>query len=126
MPDSSKPQRDRLLGWVESVTMPPGYTPGDHSHHDSFTSVRKAVYRGKRIVVETTYRITIDDVPVRVHTAVLDDGTVHYHGFPNYSFPSALDLGRRLVDASFVELPPDEIGGDAPDDDDGHHGGGHH
>ena len=94
------------------LCLPEGYDIPDHGKpHDSFTSVREVDYRGKTIRVETTYKITIDRQPLRRHTIVLDDGTVHCHAFPNYSFPSALDLARKIVDASTVRFPKDELGG---------------
>jgi len=33
------------------------------------------------------------------HLAVGNDGQVHYHAIPNLSFPSAVDLVKRLIDA---------------------------
>ena len=104
------------------VTLPDGYKPPkSHEHKASFTSTRKAIYRGKKISVRTTYRIEIDDQPLMVHTSVLDDGAVHCHGLPNYSFPSALDLTRALIDAApLADVSKDEIGGSARQ-----HKGGH-
>ena len=90
-----------------TLRLPDGYTIPSHGHADHFTSVRTVTHLGKEIRVETTYRISIDGVPVTSHVAVADDGSVHSHGLPNYSFSSALDLGKRLV--SDVELPPNEL-----------------
>ena len=84
--------------------------PPKHEHDDTFITVRRATYRDKKIEIRTTYRIVIDGEAVRAHTTVHDDGTVHCHGFPQYSFPSAMDLARKLVDASNVEFPQDELG----------------
>ena len=36
---------------------------------------------------------------------VADDGTVHYHGLPNYADGSAVDLLRRLIDAFPADYP---------------------
>ena len=66
----------------------------------SFSSTRRTEYRGKKISVRTTYRIEIEDDVLQMHIMVLDDGSVHCHGLPNYSFSSALDLARAIVDAS--------------------------
>ena len=61
-------------------------------------TVRNDDYRGHHIVIHTTYRIEVDDRPVTGHLGVTNDGRVHYHAVPNLSFPSAVDLVRRLID----------------------------
>ena len=83
---------------------------GDHGDHDAMDSVREAVHRGRHIVVKTHYDITIDGKPLGAHLGVSDDGSVHYHGLPNYAFASMMDLVRKVIDASGAELPDDEIG----------------
>lgn len=102
------------------LDLPDGYKmPESHGHKTSFSSTRKAIYRGREIRVRTTYRIEIDGEPLTMHTYVLDDGTVHCHGLPNYSFPSALDLVRALIDAvPLAHVARDELGGGH-----GHEGG---
>lgn len=112
--------------------LPTGYSPGDdhRRHQKSFTSTRNATHRGKKIKIRTTYRIEIDDEPLTLHTMVMDDGTVHCHGLPNYSFPSAIDLARSIIDASrLAPITHDELGGDDVGDHDDsahdHHGGNH-
>ena len=104
---------------------PTGYKPGSGHHGDqtSFTSTRTALHRGHKIKIKTTYRIEIDGEPLSLHTMVLDDGTVHCHGLPNYSFPSAIDLAKSIIEAaSLAYVETDEIGGGHGDD----HSGGHH
>lgn len=107
-----------------------------HEHSDSFTSIRKAQHRGRKIEIKTTYSIKIDDKPFTLHTMVMDDGTIHCHGLPNYSFPSAIDLVKSVIDASrLVSREIDEIGKsvsdsdgqpvDHHDSDDTTHGGNH-
>ena len=86
--------------------MPHGGDNGDHP----MGSVREAIHRGKHIVVKTHYEITVDGEPLGAHLGVSDDGSVHYHGLPNYAFASMMDLVRKVIDASGVELPEDEIG----------------
>ena len=86
---------------------------GGHGGHDpggGMVSVREAMHRGKHIVVKTTYEITIDGEPLAEHVGVANDGSVHYHGLPNYAFRSMIDLVRKVIDASSIELPDDEIG----------------
>lgn len=93
------------------LPLPDGYQmPSKHGHQRSFKTVRKATYRRSDIRVETTYKITIDGQPLQRHTMVLDDGTVHCHDFPNYSFPSAMDMVRKIID-SMIEFaaPANEL-----------------
>ena len=117
-----RPNTGHLTTAIKSkkLQLPEGYSPdADHSHGDTFTSVRQTTYKGKTIRVETTYRITIGGESVRVHMKALDDGSVHSHSFPNYSFRSAMDLARKLVDFSEMEEPEDELGAHGS----GSHGG---
>jgi hypothetical protein len=89
-------------------------SPGMHDHGQSgtATSVREATYDGHKIRIETTYHITIDGKPLEGHLEVLDNGSVHYHGLPNYAVPSAVDLVRLVIDHFGVEPPSvDELGG---------------
>ena len=109
---------------------PSGYSAGDGHHHGqkSFTSTREALHRGKKIKVRTTYKIEIDGEPLSLHTEVMEDGTVHCHGLPNYSFGSALDMVKAIIDAAYlVPHTEDELGGGHGDHDGGHgdHGGHH-
>lgn len=65
------------------------------------------------IRIETRYRITIDGRPLEGHLEVLDNGAVHYHGLPNYSVQSAIDLMRLVINHFGTEPPArDELGGD--------------
>lgn len=118
------PNTGHLAAAIKSkkLQLPEGSSPdADHRHDDTFTSVRQTTYKGKTIRVETTYRITIDGESVRVHTKALDDGSVHSHAFPNYSFRSAMDLARKLVDFSEMEEPEDELGAHGSGSHGGHH-----
>ena len=103
---------EHLLEPIKSgkLRLPKGCSmPEHHGHQDSFTTVREVTYRGKAIRIETTYKIAIGGTPLTTHTGVLNDGTVHCHAFPNYSFPSAMDLARKIVDASPVDIPKNEL-----------------
>lgn len=62
------------------------------------TSVRQADYKGHRIVVKTTYQVTIDGRPFKGELSVTNAGSVHYHGMPNVSFASAVDLIKCAID----------------------------
>ena len=83
--------------------------PHGHDDHE-MVSVREAMHRGKHIVVKTHYEVTIDGEPLGAHLGVSNDGTVHYHGLPNYAFASMMDLVRKVIDASDTNLPEDELG----------------
>lgn len=96
-----------------------GHDHDDHDHdgHDSepgtTTSVREARHDGHLIRIETTYRITVDGQPLEGHLEVLDNGAVHYHGLPNYSLPSAIDMVRLVIDHFGTEPPAvDELSGE--------------
>jgi len=93
--------------------------PGGHEHHachdhgapGTATSDREATHDGHLIRIETTYLITIDAAPLEGHMEVLDNGSVHYHGLPNYAVPSAVDLVRLVIDHFGTEPPGvDELG----------------
>jgi hypothetical protein len=87
------------------------FSTGTHTGHGVMsqpeTSVREAHYKGHRIRVETTYRITVDDQPVTGHVMVGQDGRVHYHSIPNQQFDSAVDMVKRIIDLT----PPDRVPG---------------
>ena len=96
---------------------PTGYKSASrhHRHQTSFTSTRTARHRAHSIKVKTTYRVEVDGEPLTLHTVVLDDGTVHCHGLPNYSFRSAIDLAKALIDATpLAQVSVDEIGKPGP------------
>jgi hypothetical protein len=60
--------------------------------------VREDDYQGHHIEVRTTYAIYVDGKPVTGHIDVSNDGQVAYHGLPNFSFDSAIDLVKKLID----------------------------
>lgn len=69
--------------------------PMPHHHGES---IREAEYKGHKIIIRTTYEITVDGQPVTGHINVSNDGDVQYHAIPNFSFGSAVDLVRKLID----------------------------
>lgn len=83
--------------------------------HEGMSSVREADYQGHHIVVETTYKITIDGRRFQGALGVTDGGDVHYHGMPNVGFASAVDLVKAVIDTF-----PDDFSGDATDPGHGH------
>ncbi len=69
------------------------------AHHSGpIESVREITHRGHRIVVRTTYSITVDGTPIEGHLGVTNDGQVHYHAIPNLSFASALEMVEQVID----------------------------
>jgi hypothetical protein len=85
-------------------------------------TLRTDRYRGHEITVRTTYLIEIDGRPIGGHLFVTNSGDVQIHALPNYTFPSAVDMARQLIDAfpeGFAAVdPPDEH---TDDHDHGHH-----
>ena len=79
-------------------------TSTGHAHEHA--SVRTAVHNGHTIEIRTSYDVRIDGEPLEAHMGVSDDGNVHYHGLPNYSEASAIDLMRRVIDAFPDDYPP--------------------
>jgi len=67
-------------------------------HHGPATSVRETDYKGHHIEVRTTYEIKVDGRPIAGHLVVTDEGQVQCHALPNYTFQSALDVVRSLID----------------------------
>ncbi len=79
-----------------------------HEHPAETEIVREETYRGHEIVVRTRYSIEVDGRPVTGHMGVTNDGQVHYHPLPNYSFASAIDLVKRLIEAFPEDFPGPE------------------
>src|SRR3954453_1480482 len=71
-----------------------------HSGHSDipFISVREINYKNHDIIIRTTYEIEIDGKVLNNHIFVNDEGKVSSHAMPTYSFPSTVDLIKRLID----------------------------
>jgi len=67
-------------------------------HRGGQEIVREDDYKGHHIVVRTTYHIRIDGREVTGHVMLTNDGQVQYHGLPNRSFDSTIQLARSLID----------------------------
>ena len=68
-------------------------------HHQGGQEIlREDDYKGHHIAVRTRYDITVDGQVVTGHIMLTNAGEVQYHGLPNYSFDSAIELARALVD----------------------------
>jgi hypothetical protein len=94
--------------------------PEEAPHAHDTMSVREVEYKGRRIRIETSYRITVDGEPVTGHVMVSNDGSVHYHAIPNQQFESAVDMVKRVIDLT----PPDAWSSGSPRDP--HPGHGNH
>ncbi|HEX8624217.1 MAG TPA: hypothetical protein VF782_03975 [Allosphingosinicella sp.] len=96
---------------------------GGHGH--SMESVRTATHCGREIVIKTCYEITVDGKSLNAHLSVDDKGNLHTHALPEYSFSSAVDVVKKIVEAFPDEFPCDDEGGGKPSGHQGHdHGGG--
>ena len=100
--------------------------PAEAHHH---TSVRTFEHQGRQVSIETRYRIVIDGVEFPDPVEVGLDGTVHYHGLPQYAPLSAVDLVKSIIDRATDEAVPPPIGATDPNggqqDHGGHDHGGH-
>jgi hypothetical protein len=70
---------------------------GDQTH-EMTDSVRKVEHKSHRIVIRTHYAIDIDGSPFVTPVMVDNSGRVSCHALPNYSFLSAIDLVKQLID----------------------------
>lgn len=92
------------------------------THQHGLTSVRAVRHRGHRIMIRTTYEITIDDEPFDAGLVVDNAGRVFYHGLPTQDFASTVDLVKQVVDTFPDFTRPD----DDPDPGSGGSGGSGH
>lgn len=70
---------------------------GDQTH-EMVESVRKVEYKSHRIVISTHYALVIDGSAFVTPVMVDNSGRVSCHALPNYSFLSAVDLVKQLID----------------------------
>ncbi|MEV0177442.1 hypothetical protein AB0I00_40885 [Streptomyces sp. NPDC050803] len=107
---------EQLGAYLNGLPQPPAV-----HHHGPARTVRTDLYEGHRIVVTTTYEVTVDGRPVPAHVGVDNNGQVHCHALPAYQFASALDTVRALID-NYPEGYGESPG--AGHDGAHHHGGG--
>lgn len=76
-----------------------------HAEHDKgpFQSIREVEYKGHKITIYTQYEIRVDGEPFSGHIYVDNTGKVSTHALPAYSFVSAVDLVKKIID----EFPDD-------------------
>jgi hypothetical protein len=105
---ADQPPGDELLAKLRGgYDLTEGIAPTPHDH----MSVRRVDHAGHSLEIHTHYRILIDgqEFPDSIH--VSDDGTVHYHGIPQYSARSAVDLVKVIAERLAEGEPPPLIGG---------------
>ncbi len=78
---------------------------GERHDSQAHASIRTAQYKGHVIRLKTSYEVQIDGEPLGAHMGVSDDGNVHYHGLPNYTTASALELMKQVIDAFPDDFP---------------------
>ena len=81
----------------------------DHGGHHGLVSMREAEHANRKIVIKTSYEVTVDGRPLDTHVFVTNDGKLHSHALPNYVFASAVDLVKHIIDTFPDDFP---IGGD--------------
>jgi hypothetical protein len=97
---------EALVGYLRQAES--SLAPGEHCDHGgaaSMESIREATHRGHHIVIRTRYQIEVDGKPIEGHLGVTNDGQVHYHAIPNYSFASAVDLVKQVIDTFPDDFP---------------------
>jgi hypothetical protein len=74
-------------------------SPAMMMHHEGGQEiVREDDYKGHHVLVKTMYHITVDGQEVTGHIMLTNEGQVQYHGLPNHSFDSTIELVRALID----------------------------
>lgn len=74
----------------------------DHDHDGG----RRVQYRGHEIEILTHYEITIDGERWDGRVTPRLDGTVTYHGLPQYAAPSAVELMEAVIDTTYEAPEP--------------------
>ena len=69
-----------------------------HTDHEPNVSIRQIKYKDHDIVIRTRYEIEVDGKVLNNHIYVDNEGKVSSHAMPTYSFPSTVDLIKRLID----------------------------
>jgi hypothetical protein len=100
----SRPPSDLIAYSSKQLKAGKPVTAG-HAVHDKgpFQSIREVDYKGHKITIYTQYQIKIDGKHLGGHMSVDNKGKVSAHALPNYSFVSAVDLIKKMID----EFPDD-------------------
>jgi hypothetical protein len=96
--DLHSPTPQSVAAYVKRNTGRVKKTLAGMAHHGPAVSVREANHNGHHILIRTTYEISVDRRPVMGEFLVTDEGQVQCHALPNYTFLSAVDLVKSLID----------------------------
>lgn len=100
-PDGAELEHDQVAAGHHHGEEQPAPT---HAHR---AGVRRFAHRGREVEIVTHYEVRIDGERWDQHLEVLDDGTVTYHGLPQYAIPSAVELVSRVID--YEEDAPEDL-----------------
>ena len=106
-----RPQKIAALQKFDPATAegPPQWVPEPYRqahHHDEETivGVRETEHLGRAILIETTYKITVNGQSLALHAVLGQDGRIRSHLCPYFRFVSAVDFVKAII-----ELYPDCI-----------------
>jgi hypothetical protein len=108
--ESTHPKQDPLTetySILRSGQLYTGHGANHHQHHP-IESIREFDYKGSKIVIKTSYNITINDHPVNPHVFVDRKGHLTTHALPNYTFNSAVDMIKSIVDCMNIDFSKDK------------------
>ena len=94
--DFRRTMTEESLGSVLLSKFPEG---PPHVHMEPTTTTRTDTYKGHKIEIKTTYELKVDGKTLHGHIGVGNNGSVHYHGLPNYNWGSTVDLVREVIDS---------------------------
>ena len=97
-PDLNRPTPQSVSRYVKRNAARVRKALAAMEHSGPAVSVREADHQGHHIVIRTTYEIRVDRMPLMQHVVVTDEGQVQCHALPNYTFASAIDLVKSLID----------------------------
>jgi hypothetical protein len=87
-----------LVRYTARVAQEIGSAITDVHREHGIESVRTAEHNGHSIIVRTRYQIEVDGRPLMSPLIVDNFGRVAGHALPNYSFLSAIDFVKQLID----------------------------
>ena len=93
---------------ARNIINEPAKSKEGRQHHHKLESVREANHEGHHIVIRTKYTILVDDKPMVTPLHIANNGQLRCHALPNYSFPSAVDLVKQLIDVFPNDFARDE------------------
>lgn len=97
-PDRNRPTPQSVSRYVKRNARRVKRVLGAMDHSGPAASVREADHKGHHIVIRTTYEISVDRMHLMQQVVVTDEGQVQCHALPNYTFLSAIDLVKSLID----------------------------